>query len=130
MKIVLAQQNYHIGNFEENLRKILAAIHQAKEAGADLVVFSELAVCGYPPRDFLEFDDFIAQCYAAVDRIREHADTIGVIIGSPARNPVRQGKKLFNAALLLYEKEIKSVVHKNSLPNYDGFSVQRYFKPG
>ena len=90
MKIAIAQQNYHVGNFGENTRKILQGIDQAKKAGADLVVFSELSVCGYPPRDFLEFEDFIAQSYAAVDRIREHADTIGVIIGAPARNPQRE----------------------------------------
>ena len=130
MKIALAQQNYHIGNFEENTRKILAGIRQAKEARADLVVFSELSVCGYPPRDFLEFEDFIAKCYAALDLIREAADTIGVIVGSPARNPVKEGKDLFNAAWLLYEKEIKGVAHKTCLPNYDVFDEYRYFEPG
>src|SRR6202050_1473840 len=106
MKIALAQQNYHIGNFESNTRKILEGINKAKAAGADLVVFSELCVCGYPPRDFLEFEDFIAKCYAAVDRIREAADTIGVIVGRPARTPQQKGEELFNAAWLLYEKEI------------------------
>jgi NAD+ synthase (glutamine-hydrolysing) len=129
MRIAIAQQNYHVGNFEENSRKILQGIDQAKAAGADLVVFSELSVCGYPPRDFLEFEDFIAQSYAAVDRIREHADTIGVIIGAPARNPQREGKDLFNAAWLLYEKEIKGVAHKTCLPNYDVFDEYRYFEP-
>jgi NAD+ synthase (glutamine-hydrolysing) len=129
MKIALAQQNYHVGNFEENTRKIIEGIDRAKAAGADLVVFTELSVCGYPPRDFLEFDDFIAQSDAAVDRIREHADTIGVILGAPARNPVREGKDLFNAAWLLYEKEVKGVVHKTCLPNYDVFDEYRYFEP-
>jgi NAD+ synthase (glutamine-hydrolysing) len=129
MKIAMAQQNYHVGNFEENTRKILEGIRQAKAAGADLVVFSELCVCGYPPRDFLEFEDFIAQCYAAIDRIREEADTIGVIVGGPARNPVKEGKDLFNAAWLLYEKEIKGVAHKTCLPNYDVFDEYRYFEP-
>ena len=129
MKIVMAQQNYHVGNFEENTRKIIEAIRQAKNAGADLVVFSELCVCGYPPRDFLEFEDFIAQCYASVDRIRQEADTIGVIVGSPARNTAPQGKDLFNAAWLLYEKEIKGVAHKTCLPTYDVFDEYRYFEP-
>ncbi|HEY4286142.1 MAG TPA: NAD+ synthase [Puia sp.] len=129
MKIAMAQQNYHVGNFEENTRKILEGIREAKAAGADLVVFSELCVCGYPPRDFLEFEDFIAQCYAAVDRIREAADTIGVIVGGPAHNPVKEGKDLFNAAWLLYEKEIKGVAHKTCLPNYDVFDEYRYFEP-
>lgn len=129
MKIALAQQNYHIGNFEENTRKIIEGIDWAKQQGADLVVFSELCVCGYPPRDFLEFDDFINKCYAAVDEIREHADTIGVLIGSPARNPRVEGKDLFNAAFLLYEKKIVAEVHKTLLPNYDIFDEYRYFEP-
>jgi len=130
MKIVLAQQNYHVGNFEENTRKILEGIRQAKQAGADLVVFSELSVCGYPPRDFLEFEDFIGLCYSSIDRIRAEADTIGVIVGGPARNPQKKGKDLFNAAWLLYEGEIKGVAHKTCLPNYDVFDEYRYFEPG
>jgi NAD+ synthase (glutamine-hydrolysing) len=129
MKIALAQQNYHIGNFEENTRKIIEAINWAKQQGADLVVFSELCVCGYPPRDFLEFSDFINKCYNAVDLIKEHADTIGVLIGSPARNPRKEGKDLFNAVFLLYEKQIKSEIHKSLLPNYDVFDEYRYFEP-
>ena len=129
MKIAIAQQNYHVGNFEANTGKILEGIDRAKSAGADLVVFTELSVCGYPPRDFLEFEDFIAQSYAAIDRIREHADTIGVIIGAPERNPAKEGKDLFNAAWLLYEKEIKGVAHKTCLPNYDVFDEYRYFEP-
>lgn len=129
MKIALAQQNYHIGNFDANTSKIIAAIRQARQDGADLIVFSELAVCGYPPRDFLEFEDFVQQCYAAIDRIREEADTIGVLVGSPARNPRKEGKDLYNAAFLLYEKEIKAEVHKTLLPNYDVFDEYRYFEP-
>jgi len=129
MKIALAQQNYHIGNFEENVKKIISGIDWAKKQGADLVVFSELCVCGYPPRDFLEFDDFINKCYASVDAIREHADTIGVIIGGPARNMISEGKDLFNSAFLLYEKEIKAEIHKTLLPNYDVFDEYRYFEP-
>jgi NAD+ synthase (glutamine-hydrolysing) len=130
MKIALAQQNYHIGNFELNTRKILDGIAQAKTAGAELVVFSELSVCGYPPRDFLEFDDFIEQSMAALDRIREQADTIGVIVGAPSRNPAPEGKRLFNSAFLFYEKEVKGVAHKTCLPTYDVFDDYRYFEPG
>ena len=91
MKIFLAQQNYHIGNFEENARKIIEGINKAKEAGADLVVFSELCICGYPPRDFLEFNDFINQSYEAIDVVKQHADTIGVLLGGPSRNPRKEG---------------------------------------
>lgn len=129
MKIFLAQQNYHIGNFESNKAKIIDGINWAKAAKADLVLFSELCVCGYPPRDFLEFNDFINQCYQTIDAVKEHADTIGVLIGSPARNPRKEGKDLFNAAFLLYEKEIKAEIHKTLLPTYDIFDEYRYFEP-
>lgn len=129
MKIVLAQQNYHIGNFEKNTEKIIAAINQAKQENADLIVFSELCICGYPPRDFLEFNDFIKKCYDALEEIKEHADTIGVIVGSPARNTSLNGKDLFNAAFLLFEKEIKGEVHKTLLPTYDVFDENRHFEP-
>ena len=95
MKIFLAQQNYHIGNFEENAAKVIDGINKAKAAGADLVMFSELCICGYPPRDFLEFDDFINKCYESIDIIKQYADTIGVLIGSPARNTQLDGKDLF-----------------------------------
>lgn len=129
MKIVLAQQNYHIGNFEKNTEKIISAIEKAKGDRADLIVFSELCICGYPPRDFLEFNDFIDKCYQAIDEIKQHADTIGVLVGSPARNLAAEGKDLFNAAFLLYEKEIKGEVHKTLLPTYDIFDEYRYFEP-
>ena len=129
MKIALAQQNYHIGNFEDNTGKIIEGIKKAKESGADLVVFSELSVCGYYPGDFLEFKDFINKCYEAIDRIKQHADNIGVLIGSPARNLQKEGKDLFNAAFLLYEKEIKGEIHKTLLPNYDIFDDYRFFEP-
>ena len=129
MKIFLAQQNYHIGNFEANTAKIIAAINEAKDNGGDLIVFSELAVCGYPPRDFLEFNDFIEQCLASLNKIIKAADTIGVLVGCPSRNPQIEGKNLFNSAYLLYENEVKGIVHKTLLPNYDIFDEYRYFEP-
>ena len=129
MKIFLAQQNYHIGNFESNTQKIICAIEEAKKRGGDLILFSELSVCGYAPKDFLEFNDFISKCYKAIDEIKEHADTIGVLVGAPDKNPVREGKDLFNGAFFLYEKEIKGIAHKTCLPNYDVFDEYRYFEP-
>ncbi len=129
MNIFLAQQNYHIGNFESNTKKIISAINIAKEQGGDMVVFSELSICGYPPRDFLEFDDFIRKCYAAIDEIKQHADTIAVIVGAPDRNKVKEGKDLFNAAYFLYNKEVKGIAHKTLLPTYDIFDEYRYFEP-
>ena len=129
MKIFLAQQNYHIGNFESNTQKIICAIDEAKKQGGDIILFSELSICGYAPKDFLEFDDFINKCYKAIDEIKQHADTIAVLVGAPDRNPVREGKDLFNAAYFLFEKEVKAVVHKTCLPNYDVFDEYRYFEP-
>ena len=129
MKIILAQQNYHIGNFDKNTNKIIDAIKVAKSKNADLIVFSEMSICGYPARDFLDFNDFINRCYQSIERIKAHADTIGVIIGAPDRNPQREGKDLFNAAFFLYEKEIKNIAKKTCLPNYDVFDEYRYFEP-
>ncbi len=129
MKIVLAQQNYHIGNFDSNLQKIIAGIAEAKRQGADLVVFSEMCISGYPARDFVEFNDFINKCYQGIDVIKEHADTIAVLVGSPARNQVAKGKGLFNAAFFLHDKQIKAEIHKTLLPTYDVFDEYRYFEP-
>ena len=129
MKISIAQQNYHIGNFEENTHKILCAIEEAKKQGADLILFSEMSICGYPARDFVEFNDFITKCYQSIDQIKAAADTIGVLIGSPARNPNKKGKDLFNAAFFLYEKKVIAEIHKTLLHTYDVFDENRYFEP-
>ena len=129
MKICIAQQNYHIGNFEQNTEKILCAIEAAKNQGADLILFSEMSVCGYPARDFVEFEDFINQCYQSIDVIKQAADTIGVLIGSPARNPNKKGKDLYNAAFFLYEQKVVAEIHKTLLPTYDVFDENRYFEP-
>jgi NAD+ synthase (glutamine-hydrolysing) len=130
MKIFLAQQNYIIGDFKYNTGKIIEAVREARKQGGDLIVFSELCVCGYPPRDFLEFDDFVEECLASVNEIRKEADSIAVLVGAPSRNPKIEGKDLFNSAYFLYEGEIKQVVHKALLPNYDIFDEYRYFEPG
>jgi NAD+ synthase (glutamine-hydrolysing) len=129
MKIFIAQQNYHIGNFEINTKKIVDAIATAKTQQADLIIFSEMSICGYPARDFLEFDDFINKCNTAIETIKEHTAEIGVLIGSPAKNPVKEGKNLFNAAFFLYNKKIVAQVHKTCLPTYDVFDEYRYFEP-
>ncbi len=129
MKIALAQLNYHIGNFDSNVSKIKAHIQQAKTAGADLVVFAELSVCGYPPRDFLEFDDFIQRCTHAVTEIAHVCDGIAAIVGAPSVNPKVEGKNLFNSAYFLADGKVQSLHHKALLPTYDVFDEYRYFEP-
>lgn len=129
MKIALAQLNYHIGNFEGNLQKMLVAVQQAKEGGADLICFAELATCGYPPRDFLEFEDFIRLADEAIQKLAQAADGIVIIAGSPTPNPVPEGKDLYNSAYVLADKKIAAIRHKALLPNYDVFDEYRYFEP-
>jgi len=130
MKIAVSQLNYHIGNFDKNLQKMKMAVHRAKDQNADLIIFSELAVCGYPPRDFLEFDDFIKQCEKSVKALTKLTDDIAIVVGSALKNPVVEGKDLFNVAYFLYENEIKHIAKKALLPTYDIFDEYRYFEPG
>lgn len=129
MKIALAQINVHIGNFEANFNKIAKFISEAEKQHADIVLFPELSVCGYPPRDFLDFDDFIDKCYAVIDRILPLTKNIAVVVGSPCRNDKIEGKDLFNAAFFIHEGEIKQIVKKALLPTYDIFDEYRYFEP-
>ncbi len=129
MKIALAQINYHIGNFSSNLLKAKKALEKAKSQGADLIVFAELAVSGYPPRDFLEFRDFIDKCQDAVKELASHCHGIAAIIGSPSVNPEIKGKDLHNSAYFLADGKVQDVVHKTLLPNYDIFDEYRYFEP-
>lgn len=129
MKIAIAQLNYHIGNFEHNLHKMLQATQTAQEQGADIVVFGELAVTGYPPRDFLEFDDFIKQCEQVIERLAQAAKGIAIVVGAPARNPQIEGKDLFNSAYFLADGQIQHISHKALLPTYDVFDEYRYFEP-
>ena len=129
MKIALAQINFHVGNFSKNINKIKKAIEKAKQNKADLIVFSELAVSGYPPRDFLEFNDFIDKCQSGVESIANECNDIAAIIGSPTRNPEFKGKALYNSAYFLADGIIQDVVHKTLLPNYDIFDEYRYFEP-
>ncbi|MBL7778863.1 MAG: NAD+ synthase [Chitinophagales bacterium] len=129
MKIALAQLNYHVGNFEANTQKIIAAIGQAEKLEADIVVFSELCICGYPARDFLEFNDFIAQCELAIGQIASHTHKVAALVGVPRKNPKPEGKDLFNSAFFLYEGKVQHITDKTLLPTYDVFDEYRYFEP-
>ena len=129
MKVLVSQQNYHIGNFGLNASKMIHVINEAKLEKVDLVVFSELSVCGYPPRDFLEFDDFIKLVDDTILQIAAHTDGIGVLLGAPTKNGFEKGKPLFNSALLISDGKVQGAVHKTLLPNYDVFDEYRYFEP-
>lgn len=129
MKIALAQYNFHIGHFQYNTSLIIEGVRKAREQGADLVVFSELAVCGYPTGDFLEFDGFIRQCQNALEKIAIHCEGIAAIVGAPTLNPNPKGKRLYNSAYFIQHGQVKQVYHKALLPDYDIFDEYRYFEP-
>lgn len=129
MKITLAQLNFRIGDFEGNLSKMLEAVAKAKAAKADIIVFGELAVCGYPPRDFLEFYDFINRCEDSISELCKVAHGIAIAVGSPTKNPLIEGKDLFNSAYFLVDGKVNHVAHKALLPTYDIFDEYRYFEP-
>jgi NAD+ synthase (glutamine-hydrolysing) len=129
MKIALAQVNCHIGNFTGNKILIKQKIEEARKLGAQLVVFPELALSGYPPLDFLEFNHFTKKCSDAIDEIANSCHDIDVIIGSPSKNPVKEGKNLFNSAFFIAKGKVARVINKSLLPTYDVFDEYRYFEP-
>ncbi|KPL16848.1 MAG: NAD+ synthetase [Bacteroides sp. SM23_62] len=129
MKVVLAQLNYHIGNFAENITRIAYEVKKAEGLDADLIVFSELAVTGYPPQDLLEYGSFIEESTQAIGQLASISNHVGILIGAPTLNPNPTGKKLFNSAYFLYNGQVEQVFHKTLLPTYDIFDEYRYFEP-
>ena len=128
MKIFLAQQNYHIGAIDSNVSKIQKAIQEAIVANGDIIMFPELAICGYPPRDLVEFAHFLEQCYHAIEQLKPLSTQIAILVGCPAPNPTLEGKDLHNSAYFIHEGEVKHIAHKTLLPNYDIFDEYRYFE--
>lgn len=129
MRIALAQLNFRIGDFESNTEQILAEIRHCEQDGVDLLVFSELALCGYPPLDFLDYGHFITRVYDCMGQIAEACGAITVIVGAPSRNPDLNGKNLFNSAWVLHKGKVQQIVHKTLLPTYDVFDEYRWFEP-
>lgn len=129
MRISIAQLNYHIGNFSRNKELISSAINAARQEGSDLIVFSELSVCGYPPLDLLDHIDFVNRCSLAVKEIAAECRGITAIVGAPTINTRKEGKKLFNSALVLSEGKVIFTANKALLPTYDIFDEYRYFEP-
>jgi len=130
MKIALAQIDTKIGDYANNLKKIIDNINQAKVLGADLVVFPELSITGYPPRDLLDFKSFVEDNLQQLEEIRKLSHGIGVLCGYIDINKEPYGKKYYNAASLIYNGEVLATHHKCLLPFYDVFDETRYFEPG
>jgi NAD+ synthetase len=130
MKIALAQINPVVGDFHHNCAKITNAATQAKRLGCDLVVFSELALCGYPPQDLLERDTFLTDHDAALNALVKGISSIGVICGVISRHAGESGKPLHNSAVMFEDGEVIFTSHKRLLPAYDVFDESRYFEPG
>jgi len=128
VKIALAQLNYRIGDFELNTSKMYEAITEAKSQGADLVVFSELSVSGYPPGDLLDYEWFVEKCEQSMDAIAQSCQGIAAIVGGVMRNRDK-GRGLFNVSCFLQNGRIEHIVRKTLLPTYDVFSESRYFEP-
>jgi NAD+ synthetase len=130
MKIAIVQINLVIGDFKHNLSRINHYADRAKALSCDLVVFSELTVSGYPPRDLLEKEDFIDTNLACLNKLVSTISGIGVICGFVDKNSDNEGNGLFNSAVLFENGRILHKVNKRLLPTYDVFDERRYFEPG
>lgn len=130
MKIALAQINPTIGDFEGNTDKMMRFIEKTKGLRCDLIIFSELVISGYPPRDLLERRDFLAADKAYLQKLVDSVAGIGVVCGCVTENPNQEGNPLFNSAVLFDEGKILHQAHKRLLPTYDVFDEERHFEPG
>ena len=131
MRFALAQFNFTVGAFDAIFARVASAAAEARAAGADLLVLSELATTGYPPRDLLNHAGFVDGALAVRDRIAGLSDAqLGILIGTIEPNPAGDGKPLFNTATLCHEGRIAAVHRKTLLPTYDVFDEDRYFEPG
>jgi NAD+ synthetase len=129
MKIAIAQINTTIGDHAGNKEKILGGLAEAESRGAEVVVFPELSVTGYPPKDLLENADFVRRNLDAVEDIAKRATSTAVVLGFVSINTGAHGRPLFNSVGLLYGGEVKFVQHKTLLPEYDVFDEARHFEP-
>lgn len=130
MKIALAQINTTVGDFPGNVGKIVSYARCAQERGADLVVFPELALCGYPPRDLVEKPEFVRRSEAELERLAGLLPPIATLVGYVRHSHARQGKPVADAAALLMGGKPALDYAKVLLPFYDVFDESRYFEPG
>lgn len=129
MKICLAQINPTVGAFQQNIRKVGKYIDIARNKGAELVIFPEMSIVGYPPKDLLEISGFVESNLSALDEIIRKVTGISAIVGFVDKNSARQGRQFYNAAAYIHEKKIVSKHYKSLLPTYDVFDEARYFEP-
>lgn len=129
MKILIAQLNPTIGALNHNTQKIISAIEKGKKTGADLVLFSELTLTGYPPQDLLLLPHFIKSTEIQLDKIIQSTQGIAAVVGLPRRNPDHQEKPLFNSAAIIQNQKLLGFQDKSLLPTYDVFTERRYFEP-
>jgi len=129
MKIAAAQINPTIGDIAGNVEKVLTYISRAREMEAQLVVFPEMCLTGYPPRDLLERPYFVDQNIDGLNELAKKVKGIGVVVGFVEKNLSAEGKPLYNACALLENGEISYVYYKSLLPTYDVFDEDRYFEP-
>ncbi len=130
MKVALAQLNYIPGDIAYNSAKIISAADRAQSQGADLIVFSELAITGYPPLDLLQRSDLISESLAAANEIATHCTGIAAVVGGPSLNTGDYGKSIHNSAFFMQDGQIRAVINKTLLPTYNVFDENRYFEPG
>ena len=126
IRVAIAQLNFRLGDFESNVAAIVDAYKKSVEQDADVVVFSELAVCGYPPEDLLLKQRFIEEAGEAVQQIAAQCSETVAIVGFPEA----EGQKLYNSAAVCCQGEISGIYRKQLLPNYSVFDEKRYFTPG
>jgi len=129
VKVALGQINTTVGDFSGNAEKIIEYSRTAQQAGAGLILFPELAICGYPPRDLVEKASFVQKNAEALDRIRLETQGISVIVGVVTKSNGRTGKSVMNSAALLQGGEVKLLQSKMLLPTYDVFDESRNFAP-
>ena len=130
LKIAVAQIDTTVGDFDGNSGKILAAGRRAEGEGADLVLFPELAVCGYPPKELLERSSFLEETDRTTRRLAAASGSAVWVFGTLDRNRARAGRAVFNAAVAARRGKVSGVYHKRLLPTYDVFDEGRYFQPG
>lgn len=130
MNICIAQLNYTVGDFKGNTGKILAVLEEARAAGADLAVFSELALCGYPPEDLLLEEGFVEEMEQCLQKVIKASLDLFVVVGLARKNPSKTCNRFFNSAAIIENGVLLGFHDKWLLPTYDVFDESRYFEPG